>query len=75
MQFTASFGVTDSSAAASLQELIQLADVGLYLSKAAGRDRVTIGDRNELRFEAPAANGAGRRSPALHQVAADDDPG
>ena len=43
VRFTASFGVTDSTAAPSLQELIQLADIGLYLSKAAGRDRISIG--------------------------------
>jgi diguanylate cyclase (GGDEF)-like protein/PAS domain S-box-containing protein len=42
--FTASFGVTDSSAATSLQRLVQLADRALYLSKNGGRDQVTIAD-------------------------------
>jgi diguanylate cyclase (GGDEF)-like protein/PAS domain S-box-containing protein len=70
--FTASFGVTDSSAAGSLQELVQLADVGLYLSKAGGRDRITIGERDETKLAA-AANGHAGRAPALHQAAGDDD--
>src|SRR5262249_55243967 len=42
--FTASFGVTDSSQADGLERLIQVADQGLYVSKASGRDRITIGD-------------------------------
>jgi diguanylate cyclase (GGDEF)-like protein/PAS domain S-box-containing protein len=75
--FTASFGVTDSSRGKTLHELIQLADVGLYMSKAAGRDRITVAD--EL-VPAPAVtkrNGAGNgraRKPAIVQAAADDDP-
>ena len=44
VQFTVSFGVTDSTRATTIQELIQLADVGLYLSKTHGRDRVTVAD-------------------------------
>lgn len=68
VQFTASFGVTDSSAARSLQELIQLADIGLYRSKAGGRDRVTIGESSDA---PPSPNGGGKRTPAMHQ--ADDD--
>ena len=43
--FTASFGVTDSTMRPALDQLIQLADAGLYLSKQAGRDRITIGDK------------------------------
>jgi diguanylate cyclase (GGDEF)-like protein/PAS domain S-box-containing protein len=41
--FTASFGVTDSRQSDALEELTQIADAALYESKAAGRDRVTIG--------------------------------
>jgi diguanylate cyclase (GGDEF)-like protein len=42
--FTASFGVTDSNCAATLEQLMQLADVALYEAKAAGRDRIVISD-------------------------------
>jgi diguanylate cyclase (GGDEF)-like protein/PAS domain S-box-containing protein len=41
--FTASFGVTDSTRAETLQDLIRLADRGLYAAKAGGRDRVVVG--------------------------------
>jgi len=73
VRFTASFGVTDSTAAPSLQELIQLADVGLYLAKASGRDRVSIGEWSDARDPLGIANGA-KRAPALHRAAADDEP-
>jgi diguanylate cyclase (GGDEF)-like protein/PAS domain S-box-containing protein len=73
VRFTASFGVTDSTAAPSLQELIQLADVGLYLAKASGRDRVSIGEWSDARDPLGAGNGA-KRAPALHRAAADDEP-
>jgi len=73
VRFTASFGVTDSTAAPSLQELIQLADVGLYQSKAAGRDRTSIGAWNSSREALGSGNGA-RRTPAFHRAAADDEP-
>ena len=43
-RFTASFGVADSSQGNSLEELLNIADGGLYASKEAGRDRVTLGD-------------------------------
>jgi len=42
-RFTASFGVYDSSGAHSLAEIMHIADNGLYKSKEAGRDRVTVG--------------------------------
>jgi diguanylate cyclase (GGDEF)-like protein/PAS domain S-box-containing protein len=41
--FTSSFGITDSSEAKSADELIRIADAALYESKAAGRDRITVG--------------------------------
>ena len=43
-RFTVSFGVTDSASAVSMEELFQLADEALYLSKQQGRDRVTVAD-------------------------------
>ncbi len=46
--FTVSFGVTDSTRSSSLEELIQLADLALYKSKDAGRDRITISDELPL---------------------------
>ena len=71
--FTASFGVTDSTKASSLERLIQLADFGLYASKNAGRDRITIADRvPSLEVVASAERGAGHA--ALHDAAAEDDP-
>lgn len=73
VRFTASFGVSDSTAAASLQELIQLADIGLYLSKAAGRDRSSVGVWTDVREALGAGNGA-KRAPAFHRAAAEDEP-
>jgi diguanylate cyclase (GGDEF)-like protein len=43
-RFTVSFGVTDSTAAASMEQLFQIADEALYQSKQDGRDRVTVAD-------------------------------
>jgi diguanylate cyclase (GGDEF)-like protein/PAS domain S-box-containing protein len=43
-RFTASFGVTDSTQADTLEQLLNVADAGLYAAKEAGRDRTTIGD-------------------------------
>jgi diguanylate cyclase (GGDEF)-like protein len=45
--FTASFGVTDSTCAGTLQRLIQLADRALYLAKDGGRDRVVVVDTDD----------------------------
>jgi len=73
VRFTASFGITDSTAAPSLQELIQLADVGLYLSKASGRDRVSVGEWTDTREALGSANGT-KRAPAIHRAAAEDEP-
>jgi diguanylate cyclase (GGDEF)-like protein/PAS domain S-box-containing protein len=73
VRFTASFGVIDSTASTSLQELIQLADVGLYRSKTAGRDRISIGAWSDARDTLASGNGA-KRTPALHRAAAEDEP-
>jgi diguanylate cyclase (GGDEF)-like protein/PAS domain S-box-containing protein len=82
--FTASFGVTDSTRADTLDDLIRLADLGLYAAKEAGRDSITI---SETLPEAPdltvvpePAKGNGepararRRRPAIHEAAQEDDP-
>jgi diguanylate cyclase (GGDEF)-like protein len=42
--FTASFGLTDSSRADTLEQVLQLADAALYQAKEAGRDRIVISD-------------------------------
>jgi diguanylate cyclase (GGDEF)-like protein/PAS domain S-box-containing protein len=79
--FTASFGVTDSRSAKSLEELLQIADAGLYKSKNAGRDRITIGDAlGDVPAPVP-ANGhrdgvtrVTRVQPAFHQAASEEEP-
>ena len=68
--FTASFGVTDSTRASALQDLIRLADMGLYASKAGGRDRITIGGPVDITADVHAAGmtGSGARTEQLRQV-------
>ena len=43
-RFTASFGVTDSTAAQSLEQIVHIADCGLYAAKARGRDQIALGE-------------------------------
>jgi diguanylate cyclase (GGDEF)-like protein/PAS domain S-box-containing protein len=83
--FTASYGVTDSSRAEALLELIRLADLGLYAAKEAGRDRITISDAlpegPELTV-VPESTSPGngeppqkrRRKPAIQEAATEDEP-
>jgi predicted signal transduction protein with EAL and GGDEF domain len=42
--FTASFGVVDSSAADTPEQLVRLADGALYRAKRDGRDRAAVAD-------------------------------
>jgi diguanylate cyclase (GGDEF)-like protein/PAS domain S-box-containing protein len=42
--FTASFGISDSNQSASIEELVAIADVGLYAAKNAGRDCAMVGE-------------------------------
>ena len=84
--FTVSFGVTDSAATDGLEQMLRVADAGLYASKQAGRDRVTIGDPDaadatlealrEVEAEMPGRE-TGRQSPLppmLHEAASEPDP-
>ena len=75
--FTASFGVTDSTCATALDELVQLADAGLYLSKQAGRDRITIADKVREIPTLEVVNGSAapaRPRPAWHQAVSEEEP-
>ncbi|RDI75258.1 GGDEF: diguanylate cyclase (GGDEF) domain [Gaiella occulta] len=86
--FTASFGVSASSAGESFDEILCVADAALYRAKDEGRDRVVIAgpdEEAEARLRRPQRVGgdvadrhldaaAGNGVPALHAVAADDDP-
>jgi diguanylate cyclase (GGDEF)-like protein/PAS domain S-box-containing protein len=74
VHFTASFGVSDSTSGRSLQELIQLADVGLYQAKSAGRDRVCVGEGEGLRHTLAGRGNGARRAPALHRAASEEQP-
>src|SRR5437773_2371049 len=81
-RFTASFGVSDSTQARSLEQLIHTADGGLYMAKQAGRDRVTIGDPGaDLPSSTEVAEDHGdatvqtrRGRPSMHEAADEEDP-
>jgi diguanylate cyclase (GGDEF)-like protein len=84
-RFTASFGVTDSTLSTKLEELILIADSGLYESKSEGRDRITIGTAimeapellKSIDRDAAASNEPFRPAyarPLLHDAGDDEDP-
>jgi diguanylate cyclase (GGDEF)-like protein len=86
-RFTASFGVTDSTRAATVQELVQLADAALYTAKQSGRDQAWAdsgltqapGGRNGASPAGDPRNENGSKSrvsraPLLADDGADDDP-
>ena len=73
--FTASFGVTDSHSGRSLEELIQVADAGLYKSKTSGRNQITIGDiLDHTRLLSDNGHRAAKAAPAFHEAAHEEDP-
>lgn len=65
-RFTVSFGVTDSSAAVSMEQLFQIADEALYRSKQDGRDRVTVADGPAAASSGDHLHVAGRASSNGH---------
>jgi len=83
-RFTASFGVYDSSGAHSLAEIMHIADNGLYKSKEAGRDRVTVGIPPDPSTSTASAGANGspqnahvpprRPSPLLQDAADEEEP-
>jgi diguanylate cyclase (GGDEF)-like protein/PAS domain S-box-containing protein len=79
-RFTASFGVTDSTQADNVEQLMAIADQGLYAAKQAGRDRTTIGEpstgppRSPTATEPESATPAPRARPSLHEAVDDEDP-
>ncbi len=79
-RFTASFGVADSNQSDAVETLVQIADVGLYAAKKAGRDQAMIGEvdgptpapRPESSGE-DAAERTGPR-PAMQEASYEEDP-
>ncbi|MFZ2650181.1 MAG: diguanylate cyclase [Burkholderiaceae bacterium] len=63
-KFTVSFGISDSTMAIRLEDLLRIADEALYRSKEQGRDRATQG-------EAPAANEPIARERSEHEAKTD----
>jgi diguanylate cyclase (GGDEF)-like protein len=84
--FTASFGLTDSSQSQTLEDLLNIADAGLYQAKEAGRDQVVTGDpvvpghakpETEAAHEAPEQDPivlARKMRPPIHEAAEEHDP-
>ena len=54
--FTASFGVADSNQTENLEQLVHIADTGLYEAKQQGRDRVVVGESTGDAPAPPAAS-------------------
>ena len=82
-RFTASFGVTDSGQADTMEELLSIADAGLYAAKQAGRDRALVGDPRAVqampaaRPQEPADGpivAARSARPPIHEAADEEEP-
>ena len=79
-RFTASFGIADSTQAQALEQLLAIADAGLYAAKGGGRDRAHIGDPAAAksvskRTPVPERSPAQRRTtPSLHEAAEEEEP-
>ena len=64
--FTASFGVTDSAAADTLEAMLKIADTALYEAKERGRNCIVIGDPDKV----VAGNQANEHSPKIAKAKA-----
>ena len=86
-RFTASFGVTDSAQADTVQDLIKRADAALYAAKEAGRDQARngarplgVGDPASEADDVPRASSGPftrprpRPSGSFHHATVEDDP-
>ncbi len=65
--------MADSSQGDSLEELLSIADGGLYASKEAGRDRVTLGDPESAEQARKAAGDTADREDAAGELPPDAD--
>ncbi len=75
--FTASFGVSDSNQSESIEELVAIADVGLYAAKEAGRDCAVVGEADGPAPARREANpNAERRDarPPIQEASYEEDP-
>jgi diguanylate cyclase (GGDEF)-like protein/PAS domain S-box-containing protein len=79
-RFTASFGIADSTQGETLEQLLAIADTGLYAAKNGGRDRAHMGDPTAAqsvskRTPVPERSAPQRRTtPSLHEAAQEEDP-
>ena len=73
-RFTASFGVSDSDAGRSLDDLLRIADAGLYAAKEGGRDQIQLGRGTGFRPADDRHDGNGSNGLARALVADDVDP-
>ena len=86
-RFTASFGIADSGQADTVEELLNIADGGLYAAKQAGRDRAVVGDESAVKKDTPADSApetsppeeepidmARKARPPIHEAADEEEP-
>jgi len=80
-RFTASFGIADSNQSDVVETLVQIADLGLYASKQAGRDRATIGESDGPTPAPRARSAAGGRGggprkkrPSIQEASYEEEP-
>jgi diguanylate cyclase (GGDEF)-like protein len=75
--FTASFGISDSNQSESIEELVAIADAGLYAAKAAGRDCAKVGEADgpaPVKREAQPAGERREPRPPIQEASYEEDP-